>query len=70
MIACERVDVVLSESFPMGVGLRQGCVMSSCQFNIFMEGCMREIKAKVGNISAGLEVNGNGWAKVAYLFAE
>ena len=30
-----RVDEELSESFPIGVGVRQGYVMSSWLFNIF-----------------------------------
>ena len=68
--ACVRVDGVLSESFPTGVGVRQGCVTSPWLFNIFMDGCMREMKAKVGNIGARLKMNGNGWAVVACLFAD
>ena len=29
-------------------------------FNIFMDRCMREMKAKVGNLSARLKIGGNG----------
>ncbi len=46
------------------------CVMSSWLFNIFMDGCMRKMKAKVGNVAAGLKVNGVDWSMVAYLFAD
>ena len=31
----------LSESFGVGVGVRQGCVMLPWLFNIYMDGCMR-----------------------------
>ncbi len=33
-----------SESFAVEVGVRQGCVMSPWLFNIFMDGCMKEMK--------------------------
>ncbi len=44
----------LSESFKVEVGVRQGCVMSPWLFNIFMDGCMREVKCKVVNVGAKL----------------
>ena len=40
---CMRVDGELSECFPVGV--RQENVMSPWLFDIFMDGCMREMKA-------------------------
>ena len=40
-----RVDGELSESFPIVVWLRQGCVMLPWLFNIIMDRCMREMKA-------------------------
>ena len=38
---CLRVDGEVSESFSIGVGVKQGCVMSPCLLYIFMYGCMR-----------------------------
>ncbi len=55
--ACVKVDGELSDSFAVGVGVRQGCVMSPWLFNIFMDGCMREVIAKVGKVGAGLKLN-------------
>ncbi len=52
------MDGELSDSFAIGVRVRQGCVMSLWLFNIFMDGCMREMQAKVGNVGARLKVNG------------
>ena len=44
-------------SFPLGVGVKQGCVMS-CLLDILMNVCMREIKPKLGYICARLKMNG------------
>ncbi len=50
--------------------MRQRCVMSSWLFSIFMDGCMREMKAKVGKVGARLKLNGVDWAVAACLFAD
>ncbi len=44
---CVKVDGELSDSFAVGEGVRQGCIMSPWWFNIFRDGCMREVKAKM-----------------------
>ena len=38
----------MSEWFPVNVGLRQGCVMSSWLFNVYMDGVVREVNVRVG----------------------
>ncbi len=35
--ACVKVDGELSDSFSLGEGVTQGCVMSPWLFNIFMD---------------------------------
>ncbi len=45
--ACVKISGETSEHFEIKVGLKQGCVMSPWLFNIFMDGCMREMKCKV-----------------------
>ena len=52
------MDGELRESFPIGVEVRQGCVVSPWLFNIFMDGCMREMKGKVENVDARLKIIG------------
>ncbi len=39
-------------------------------FNIFMDGCMREMKAKVGIIGARMKLNGVDWSVTACLFTD
>ena len=68
--ACVRVDGEVSESFSVEVGVRQGCVMSPWLFNVFMDGCIREMKAKVGDVGARLNLNGESWRVVTCLFAD
>ncbi len=63
-----KVDGELDD-FEIGVGVTQECVMLPRLFNIFMDGCMREMKAKVGKISARLKLNGVTWSVAACLFA-
>ncbi len=69
-LQCVRVGGKFSESFTVEVGVRQGCVMSPWLFNIFMDGCLREIKCKVVNTGAKLRLNGEVWAVVTCLFAD
>ena len=48
--ACVRVgmDVThVSEQFPVNIGLRQVCVMSPWLFNVYMDGVVREVIARV-----------------------
>ena len=52
--ACVRVGDRESESFEVKVGLRQGCVMSPGLFNIFMDGVVREINARLEGRGLGL----------------
>ncbi len=66
--ACVKVDGELSNSF--GVGVRQGCVMSPWLVNIFIDRCMREMKAKVGKVGVRLKLNGMDWAVAACLFVD
>ncbi len=51
-----RVQGKHTESFAV-VGVRQGCVMSPWLFNIFMDGCMREMKYKVVHKGAKLRLS-------------
>ena len=56
--ACVTVGNEVSEVFPVRVGLRQGCVMSPWLFNLYIDGVVREVNARV--LGRGLKlVDGN-----------
>ncbi len=48
----------LSESFSVAVGVRQGCVMSPWLCDIYIDGCIREMKVGVWDLGARLNVRG------------
>ena len=68
---CLGIGCRESDCFPVKVGLRQGCVMSSKLFNIFMDGVVREVYSRMGG--RGLElINDRGlpWMLNQLLFAD
>ena len=69
--ACVRVGNEVSEWFPVRVGLRQGCVMSPWLFNLYIDGVIREVNARV--LGRGLKLvdgNDNEWELNQLLFAD
>lgn len=46
--ACVKEEWNLCENFALGVGVRQGYLISLWLFHIFMEGCMRDMKTTLG----------------------
>ena len=69
--ACVRVGNEVSDWFNVGVGVRQGCVMSPWLFNLYMDGVVREVEARV--LGSGLELvgaNGQDWILSQLLFAD
>ena len=70
-MACVRVGNDVSEWFPVNVGLRQGCVMSPCVFNVYMKSVVREVNVMV--LGKGLELlsaNGGTFEINQLLFAD
>ncbi len=47
----------MGECFKIKAGLRHGCVMSPWLFNIFMDGVVREMKAKTGNLCVEMSID-------------
>ena len=61
----------MSEWFPVNVALRQGCVMSPCLFNVYMDGVVREVNVRVlGKWLELLGANGGRFELNQLLFAD
>ncbi len=60
----------MSESFNVEVGVRQGCEVSPWLFNIYMDGCIREMKVGVRDLCARLNMRGVEQPVVAGLYAD
>ena len=56
--ACVRVCREEGEWFEVGVGLRQGCVMSLWLFNLFMDVVMKKVREKAGYVGVTLRDEG------------
>ena len=68
---CVRVGSEMSEWFPVRVGLRQGCVMSPWLFNLFIDGLVREVNARVLGRGLGLvDERDDMWELNQLLFAD
>ncbi len=68
--ACVRMKGEFSESFTVEVGVRQRCVMSPWLFNIFIDGCKREMKDIARNRGAKLRLNRKDWSVVICLLSD
>ena len=69
--ACVRVGNSVSDWFPVRVGLRQGCVMSPWLFNVYMDGVVREVNARMLGRGLGLVgADGREWNLNQLLFAD
>ncbi len=68
--ASVRVNGELSESFKLEVCVRQGCVMLPWLFNIYMDGCIREMIVGVWELCARLNVRGVEQPLVLGLYAD
>ena len=68
--ACVRVGMDVSEWYPVNVGLRQGCVMSPWLFNVYMDGVVREVNARVLGKVVLLSVNDDRFEINDLLFAD
>ena len=58
-------------AFPVNVGLRQGCVMSPCLFNVYMDGVVHVVNVRVLGKELELQsVNGGRFEINQLLFAD
>ncbi len=60
----------IGECFKIKASLRHGCVMSPWLFNIFMDGVIREMKAKIVNLGIEMSIDNAKWKISNMLFAD
>ncbi len=68
--ACVKISGETSKHFEIKVDLRQGCVMSPWLFHIYMDGVMREMRGKAGEVGVGMYAEGRKWVLNSILFAD
>jgi len=68
--SCVRVCQEESEWFEVKVGLRQGCVMSPWLFNLYMDGVVKEFKARIQNQGVNMVFDNNALKVSCLLFAD
>ena len=70
-LACVRVKGGESECFRIDSAVRQGCIMSPCLFNAYMDGVLKEVKRGMVEVCRrkGLKMNA-GKCKVIVLGGE
>ncbi len=68
--ACVKISGETSEQFEIKVGLRQGCVMSPWLFKNYVDGVMREMKGKVGEVGVKMYAKGRKWMLNSIVFAD
>ena len=69
--ACVRVGNEVSEWFSVREGLRQGCVMLPWLFNLYINGVVREVNARVlGRRLKLVDGNDNRWELDQLLFVD
>ncbi len=66
--ACVKGE--MGECFKIKADLRQGCVMSPWLFNVFMDGVVREMKAKIGNLGEEMSTDDTKWKLNTMLFTD
>ena len=68
-----ELDMEKTEWFQIGKGVRQGCIMSSCLFNLYAEYIMQNAglhEAQAGIKTAGRNINNLRYADDTTLMAE
>ena len=64
-----RVKGGKSECFRIDSGVRQGCIMSTWLFNVYLEAVMKEVKMGMGRRGVRFQEEGREWRLPGLLYA-
>ena len=67
---CVRVKGSTSEWFRIDSGVRQGCIMHPCLFNVYMDAVMKEMKIRIGRRGVRFKEEGREWRLPGPLYAD
>ena len=59
-----------SKCFRINSGVRQGCIMSPCLFNVYMDTVMKELKMGMGRRGVRFQEEGIEWRLPGLLYAD
>ena len=68
-LACVRVKEGVSEWFKIDSGVRQGCIMSTWIFNVYIDAEMKEVKTEMGRRGVRFLEDGREWRLPGFLDA-
>ena len=69
-IACIRIKGSESECFRIESGVRQGCIISTWPFNMYMDAMMKEVKMGMGRMRVRFLEEGREWRLPGFLYAD
>ncbi len=68
--ACVKYGERVSNYFDVGVGVHQGCVMSPWLFNVYMDGVIKEVKARIAGAGVKMYKGEDMWKLWTCLYAD
>ena len=68
--ACIRIKWGESEQFRIDSRVIQGCIMSPCLFNVYMDGVTKEVKMGRGRRVVSFLEDGREWRLLGLLYAD
>ena len=68
--ASVRLKGGVSKQFRIDSGVRQGCIMSPCPFNVYMDIVLKEVKMGKGRRGVSFLEDGREWRLPSLLYAD
>ena len=69
-LAFVRIKGGESDCFRIDSGVRQGCIMSPCLFNVYMDAEMKEVEMGIGRRGVRFQEEGREWRLPCFSYAD